>query len=161
MSPSPIPPGFHTLTPHLALRGAAEAIDFYKKAFGAEELSRMAMPDGKLILHACLKIGDSHLFLVDEMPFSTSYRSPQSLSGTSVTIHIFCEDVDALFDRAVKAGAKVTMPPMDAFWGDRYGRLKDPFGHEWSIATHQKDLSPAEIEAAGKEAMAHMPPPKS
>ena len=155
MSAKPIPAGFHTLTPHLAVRGAAEAIEFYKKAFGAEEVGRMPGPDGKL-MHADIKIGDSHLMLVDEMPFSTTYRSPQSLSGTTVTIHLYCEDADKMFDRAVNAGATVTMPLMDAFWGDRYGRLTDPFGHEWSIATHQKDLAPAEMQKAAEEAMCQM-----
>lgn len=152
-----IPEGFHTLAPHLVVRGGIKAIDFYQKAFGAKLVRKMLMPDSDLVMHAELQIGDSHLFLADEMPWpGVCPRSPQSLGGTSVTIHLWSENADATFEQATKAGAKVTMPLMDAFWGDRYGKLADPFGHEWSVGTHLKDLSPEEIERAGREAMANM-----
>ena len=149
-----VPDGTHTLTPHLVVQNASAAIDFYKRAFGAEELMRLPSPDGKTIVHACLKIGDSQLMLADEM---AGCQSPQSVGGISTTIHLAIEDADAAMDRCVKAGATVTMPLMDAFWGDRYGRIKDPFGHEWSIASHQKDLTPEEINEAAKEFFAQMP----
>jgi PhnB protein len=147
----PIPSGFHTLTPHLVVKGASEAIEFYKKAFGAEELSRMPGPDGKSIMHADLKIGDSHLFLVDEYP-EMGCQGPQSTGGTPVTIHMYVEDVDTVFANALAAGAEVRMPVEDAFWGDRYGKLADPFGHEWSLATHKEDLTPEEIDQRAKTA---------
>jgi len=154
----PIPSGFHTLTPHLVVKGAGKAIDFYKKAFGAEELVRMAAPDGKSILHADLKIGDSHVFLADEVP-NMDCRGPESIGGTPVTIHMYVEDADATFGQALAAGAKVKMPLSDMFWGDRYGVLADPFGHAWSIATHKEDLTPQEIrkraQAACSEAATH------
>jgi len=140
----PIPSGFHTLTPHLVVKGASRAIDFYKKAFGAQEIGRLTGPDGKSIMHANLKIGDSHVFLVDEMP-QMGCRGPESIGATPVTIHMYVEDVDATFGKAVAAGAQVRMPVADMFWGDRYGILTDPFGHSWSLATHKEDLSPEEI----------------
>ena len=139
-----IPTGFHTLTPHLVVKGASRAIDFYKKAFGAQEIGRMPGPDGNTIMHADLKIGDSHVFLVDEMP-QMGCRGPESIGATPVTIHMYVEDVDAAFGKAVAAGAKVRMPVADMFWGDRYGILTDPFGHSWSLATHKEDLTPEEI----------------
>lgn len=139
-----IPTGFHTLTPHLVVKGASRAIDFYKKAFGAQEISRSPGPDGNTIMHADLKIGDSHVFLVDEMP-QMGCRGPESIGATPVTIHMYVEDVDAAFGKAVAAGAKVRMPVADMFWGDRYGILTDPFGHSWSLATHKEDLTPEEI----------------
>src|SRR6516225_971831 len=117
----PIPKGHHTITPHLVVRGAAEAIKFYKQAFGAVEMGRMAMPDGKTIMHADLMIGDSHLFLVDEFPGAS--KAPEALGGSPVTLHLYVEDVDAIFKRAVKAGAQVKMPVADMFWGDRFGKL--------------------------------------
>jgi uncharacterized glyoxalase superfamily protein PhnB len=150
----PIPPGYHTIVPHLVVRNAKDAIDFYKKAFGAEERARMLMPTGQ-ILHAELQIGDSRLFLAEEMPMG-GCKSPQTLSGTATTLHMYVENADAAVDRAVKAGATVTLPLMDAFWGDRYGRLKDPFGHEWSVATHQRDLTPEEMAKAAQDACAKM-----
>jgi len=157
-SPQPIPPGKHTITPHIVVRGAKQAIDFYRRAFGAEEVGRLPGPDGELLMHAELKIGDSHLMLCDEMPWAdATCRAPESLGGTSVTLHVYCEDADAVYERAIKAGAKVSMPIMDAFWGDRYGRVTDPFGHEWSIATRQKDLTFEEMEKAAGEMFAHMP----
>ena len=138
-----IPEGMHTVTTHLVVRDAAKAIDFYKQAFGAQELMRMKGPDGK-IGHAELKIGDSIIFLADEFP-QGNVKAPQTLGGTTCSINLYVEDVDSSFDRAVKAGAKSTMPLADMFWGDRYGILTDPFGHSWSIATHQEDVTPEEI----------------
>ncbi|MGE0852344.1 MAG: VOC family protein [Hyphomicrobiaceae bacterium] len=142
----PIPEGMHTVTPHIVCADAAGAIEFYKKALGAVELMRMPGPDGKL-MHACVKIGDSPVMLVDEMP-QWGVLGPKTLKGSPVTLHIFVEDVDAFAARAVAAGAKVTMPIADMFWGDRYGVLQDPFGHQWSVATHMHDLTPEEIKKA-------------
>ena len=146
--PSPqvktIPEGMHSLTPHLVCDGAAKAIDFYKAAFGAVEAMRLPGPGGKL-MHAMLRIGDSALMLVDEFPEMGS-RGPKALKGSPVTIHLFVPDVDATVAQAVKAGAKLTMPPENMFWGDRYGQLEDPFGHRWSIATHLQDLTPEQIQ---------------
>ena len=149
----PIPDGFHTLSPHLIVQDAAKAIEFYKKAFGAVEVGRMPMPDGKLLGHAHLKIGDSSLFLSDEMPGMGS-KAPPSGGGGPVGLHLYVEDVDAAFQRATAAGATAKMPPADMFWGDRYGVVTDPFGHKWSFATHIKDLTPAEMQAAMKDAFA-------
>jgi uncharacterized glyoxalase superfamily protein PhnB len=146
-----IPEGMHSLTPHLVCRDAAAAIDFYGRAFGAVERFRLPAPDGKLI-HACVQIGDSLLFLVDEMP-AMGALGPQALKGSPVTIHLQVEDADAVFARAMRAGATVTMPLADMFWGDRYGQLRDPFGHSWSIATHVRDLSPEQIRDAAAAAM--------
>ncbi|NNM64722.1 MAG: VOC family protein [Burkholderiales bacterium] len=143
-----IPDGMHSLTPHLVCRGAAVAIDFYARAFGAIDLFRLPGPDGRLI-HACVRIGDSQLFLVDEMP-EHGALSPQALKGTPVTLHLQVEDADAVFARAVQAGATVGMPLADMFWGDRYGQVVDPFGHHWSIATHVRDVRPDEMVAAMK-----------
>ena len=145
-----IPDGMHSLTPHLICRGAAAAIDFYGRAFGAIELFRLPGPDGRLI-HACVRIGDSQLFLVDEMP-EHGALGPQALNSPPVTIHLQVQDADAAFARAVRAGATVTMPLADMFWGDRYGRITDPFGHSWSIATHVRDVRPEEMVAAMKGA---------
>ena len=146
----PIPDGMHSLTPHLICAGAADAIDFYKKAFNAVELSRLPGPNGKL-MHAMLMIGDSALMLNDEFPEWGGF-GPKSLKGSSVTMHLYVNDADAAFAQAIAAGAKVTMPIADMFWGDRYGMLEDPFGHKWSIATHQRDLTHQEIQ----EGMAKM-----
>jgi len=140
----PIPDGMHTLTPHLVVKGASKAIEFYKKAFGAQEIGRLTAADGKSIMHANLKIGDSHVFLVDEFP-QMGCHAPSGGSPTPVTIHIYVEDVDSSFGKAVAAGAQVKMPLSDMFWGDRYGVLADPFGHSWSMATHKEDLTPDEI----------------
>ena len=152
-----VPAGFHTLTPHLTVRDADKALEFYKNALGAEVLNVALMPDGK-VMHAALRIGDSMLMLNEEFP-QYGGLSPLSVGGTGVTIHIYTEDVDAAFDRAVDAGAKVTMPLMDQFWGDRYGTITDPFGHKWSLATHVKDMSPEEMQRAQEQAMAKMPAP--
>ncbi len=135
-----------TVTPHLVCNGAADAITFYKQAFGAVELGRLPGPQGKL-MHAMLRIGDSAVMLADEFPDFGSF-GPKSLKGSPVTIHLYVEDVDATVKRAVAAGAKITMPVDDMFWGDRYGKIEDPFGHHWSIATHIRDVSPEEMQAA-------------
>ena len=147
----PIPDGIHTVTPHLCCAGAADAIAFYSRAFGAVEQQRLPDPRGKL-MHAEIKIGDSTVMLVDEFP-EMGMLSPKSLKGSPVIIHLFVEDVDAFVARAVNAGAKVTMPVADMFWGDRYGTLEDPFGHRWSVATHIRDMSALEME----QAMAKLP----
>ena len=143
---APIPAGMHSVTPHLICAGAAEAIEFYKKAFDATEVMRLPGPNGKL-MHASIRIGDSTVMLVDEMP-EWGALGPKALKGTPVTIHLYVEDVDAFAARAVAAGAKTTMPVTDMFWGDRYGQLEDPFGHRWSVATHVRDVTPDEMRAA-------------
>ncbi|SIN97417.1 Uncharacterized conserved protein PhnB, glyoxalase superfamily [Singulisphaera sp. GP187] len=143
----PIPAGHHAITPHLVVKGASEAIEFYKKAFGAEELGRMPFPgpDGQVKLgHAELKIGDSRLFLADEFP---EHGATGPNGSSPVTIHLYVTDANAAFDRAVAAGATVRMPLADMFWGDRYGTLVDPFGHNWSIAEHLEDLTPEQMQA--------------
>ena len=140
----PIPDGMHSLTPHLTCAGAADAIEFYKKAFNAVEEARLPGPPGKLA-HAAVRIGDSMLMLMDEFPEMGGF-GPKSLKGSPVIIHLQVEDVDAVVKQAVEAGAKLTMPPADMFWGDRYAQLEDPFGHRWSVATHTRDLSPQEIQ---------------
>jgi uncharacterized glyoxalase superfamily protein PhnB len=149
-APQPIPEGMHSLTPHLVCAGAAEAIDFYKRAFNAIEQARMPGPDGKL-MHAAVQIGDSTLMLVDENP-QWGLLGPKALKGSPVAIHLYVPDVDATVAQAVAAGAKVTMPVADMFWGDRYGQLEDPFGHRWSVATHTRELTSEEI----REGMAKM-----
>lgn len=150
-----IPNGFHTLTPHLVVKGAGQAIEFYKKAFGAQEISRLTGADGTSVMHADLKIGDSHLFLVDEFP-AMGCRGPQSIGATPVTIHVYVQDVDVAFGKAVSAGAQVRLPLTDMFWGDRYGVLTDPFGHSWSMATHKEDLSPEEIRKRAPQGCAEV-----
>lgn len=150
----PIPEGMHSVTPHLIIEGAAKALDFYKKAFGAEELGRLPSSDGKL-MHASFRIGNSVLFAADAFPQWGS-NGPLHYKGTGVTLHLYVEDCDATFAQAVAAGCTVKMPMSDMFWGDRYGIVVDPFGHAWSIATHKRDLSPAEIEDGFKAMMAGM-----
>jgi len=145
-----IPEGFHTVTPHLTVKNCGEAIDFYKKAFGAEETMRMPGPNGT-VMHAELRIGDSPIMLNDEFP-EMGAKSPKTIGGSPVSIHLYVADVDGLFDRAVKAGAKATMPVADMFWGDRFGKLEDPFGHHWSLATHKEDVSPEECMQRAKAA---------
>lgn len=142
----PIPEGMHSVTPHLVCAGAADAIEFYKKAFDAVEVARLPGPDGKL-MHAMVRVGDSAVMLVDENP-QYGMHGPKALKGSSVTIHLYVEDADECVARAVKAGAKVTMPLDDMFWGDRYGKLEDPFGHHWSVATHVRDVSREEMQKA-------------
>jgi uncharacterized glyoxalase superfamily protein PhnB len=146
----PIPDDMHTVTPHLVCGGAAAAIDFYKKAFNATELGRLPDDKGR-IMHAQIQIGDSVVMLHDEFP-EMGALGPKARNGTSVTLHLYVDDADASFARAVKAGATVKMPLADMFWGDRYGIVEDPFGHAWSIATHIRDLTPKQIQDAAKEA---------
>ena len=147
----PIPDGFRSLTPYLRCRNVAAAIEFYKAAFGAEERFRLPAPDGS-IMHAEIQIGDSIVMLGEECK-DWNMPSPLSLGGTGSGLHIYVADVDQAWDRAVKAGAKVTMPLMNAFWGDRYGKLVDPFGHEWSLATHVEDVPPEDLPRRAAEAM--------
>lgn len=140
----PIPDGYHTATPYLIIQGAAAALDFYKKIFGATEFVRMAQPDGK-IGHAEMRIGDSVIMLADEVP-QMGYRGPKALGGSPISLMLYVEDVDAVVARAVAAGATLTQPVQDKFYGDRNGVIEDPFGHVWTIATHIEDVSPEEIE---------------
>lgn len=152
MAVKPIPDGYHTATPYLIIRGAADAIEFYKKAFGATELMRMPAPGGT-IGHAEIKIGDSPIMLADEFP-EMGYKSPQTLGGSPVSIMIYVEDVDTVFNQAVAAGGKVQRPLKDQFYGDRTGTLEDPFGHVWHVATHKEDVSAEEMERRAKAASA-------
>ena len=152
----PVPEGMHSVTPHLICAGAADAIEFYKKAFGATESARLPGHDGK-IMHAMIRIGDSAIMLVDENA-QWGMLGPKALKGSPVVIHLYVSDVDAVVAKAVAAGAKVTMPVADMFWGDRYGQLEDPFGHRWSIATHTRDVTPEEMKQAMAQ-MASQPPP--
>lgn len=147
----PIPEGMHSITPHLVCAGAADAMAFYAKAFNAVELAKLPAPDGKL-MHGLIRIGDSFVMLVDEFPDFGSF-GPKALKGSPVTIHLYVEDVDAIFKQAVAAGATVKLPLENMFWGDRYGILEDPFGHLWSVATHIEDLTPEEIGEAAKRGM--------
>ncbi len=144
MAVKPIPNGYHSVTPYLIVKGAAEALEFYKKALGAQEVMCMKGPGGK-VMHAEIKIGDSFVMLADEFP-EMGHRGPQSLGGTSVGLAVYVEDVDAQFDKALAAGGKVKQPVRDQFYGDRSGTLTDPFGHVWTIATHKEDVPPAEME---------------
>ena len=143
---NPVPSGMHTVTPHIVCAGAAQAIEFYQKAFGATEEARLPGPDGKL-MHAMIRINGSAVMLVDENP-EWGMLGPKSLKGTPVTIHLYVEDANAFVARAEKAGAKVTMPVADMFWGDRYGKIEDPFGHHWSVGTHVRDVSMEEAQQA-------------
>ena len=147
----PIPEGYHTVTPYLVVDNAAAALEYYQRAFGAKEVMRMQGPDGK-IGHAEIRVGDSMIMIADETP--DSGRSPRTLGGCTGGIMLYVEDVDTVYKRAVDAGAKVQMPLADMFWGDRYGKVTDPFGHSWSLATHKEDVAPQEMERRGKEAMA-------
>jgi PhnB protein len=151
----PIPEGYHTVQPYLIVKGASQALDFYKKAFGAEELVRMPGPDGS-IMHAEIRIGDSVVMLSDEMPQAQS-KSPNTLGGTTSGIMLYVENVDQVYEQAVAAGATATARPTDMFWGDRFGRLVDPFGHDWALATHVEDVTPEEMERRMKE----MPAPQT
>ena len=150
----PIPDGFHTLTPHIVVTDGVAAIAFYKKAFGAQEIARLLTPDGKAVMHAQLTIGNSVFMLGSEMP--PHCLSPKSRGGASVYLHLYVADADDAFDRAVQAGAIIRMPVSDMFWGDRYGVVEDPSGHQWAIATHQHDYTQAQIEANAKAFMAKM-----
>jgi PhnB protein len=154
MATQPIPDGYHTVTPYLAVDDAAQAIEYYTKAFGAKERVRMETPDGK-IGHAELEIGDSLVMLSDPFP-QASTRSPKELGGTSVSVFMYVENVDAVVKQAVDSGATVAMEVADQFWGDRFGSVTDPFGHLWSIATHVEDVPPEEMAERAKAAMAAM-----
>jgi PhnB protein len=154
MATRPIPEGYRTVTPYLAVDDAAEAIAYYTKAFGAKERSRMEAPDGS-IGHAELEIGDSLVMLSDPFPQATT-RTPKELGGTTATVFLYVEDVDAVVKRAVDAGATVTMEVADQFWGDRFGAITDPFGHSWSIATHVEDVPSDEMARRAEEAMSQM-----
>jgi PhnB protein len=138
---------FHTITPHLTVRGVAAAIAFYARAFGSAELYRNVAPDGKSIMHAELLLGDSRFFIHDEFP-GMGATSPLGLSSTPVTIHLYVEDVDSLYQQALGAGAKVVMPLADQFWGDRYGVVEDPSGHRWALASHVRDMTPQQMKEA-------------
>jgi PhnB protein len=146
-----IPEGYHTATPYLIIRGAGQALDFYKKVFGAKEIMRMPTPDGH-IAHAEMQIGDSHVMLADEMP-KMPYKGPQSLGGTSVCLMVYVPEVDKVFASTIAAGATVQEPVRNQFYGDRSGTVKDPFGHIWTIATHVEDVPPEEM---GRRAEAWM-----
>lgn len=152
------PAGQRTITPHLTVRGAAMAIDFYKHAFAAVEVMRMPGPDGFSIGHAHIMIGDSHLFLADESPMGGD-KAPPSLGGTPVSVHLYVQDVDAVMKKAEEQGAKVLMPAADMFWGDRFGKIADPFGHHWSIATHKEDLTPQQMGKRAEAFFAQMGKP--
>lgn len=138
----PIPDGYHTVTPHLVVKGAAQALDFYAKAFGATILDKTLLPDGR-VMHSAIKIGDSIVFIVDDFPewCGGKTKNPLALGGSSVSIHLYCNDCDGWTKRAADAGCTVVMPPNDAFWGDRFAMVRDPYGHDWSIATHNRELT--------------------
>ena len=152
---NPIPEGFRTVAPHLTIKGASDAIAFYTKAFGAEEVLRMSSPDDSVVMYAEIKIGDSRVMISDEMPQGCC-KSPSTVGGTTAVIHLYVTDCDKLYDQATGAGAEAVMPMMDTFWGDRYGMVKDPFGHCWSIATHKEDLTPEEIGQRAEAFFANM-----
>lgn len=145
-----IPSGYHTVTPTIFVKGAAQAIDFYKQALGAEEISRHLTPDGSKVAHGELRIGDSVLFICDEFP-EMGALSPQTLNGTCVSFYLYVADCDESFNRAVSAGASVVSPPTDMFWGDRTGLVTDPYGYRWNFSTHVRDVSPEELAAAAAE----------
>jgi len=154
VKPKPVPEGTHTLTPHLAMRNAAKALEFYPQAFGAEVLGVAKSPDGKIV-HAVLKIGDSKFMLHDEFPAMGS-PGPETLGGSPVVLSLCVEDVDALWKRAVAAGVKVVMPLDNQFWGDRYGVVTDPFGHRWALLSHVEDVPPEEMKRRMDAAFAQM-----
>jgi PhnB protein len=152
----PVPQGYHTITPHIVIRDAAKAIEFYKKAFGAKQLGGVFnTPDGK-VMHAELQIGDSRFMLADEFPGMGTCQSPQTLGGTTTSLMVYSENVDQLFNQAVSAGASVAMPLANQFWGDRYGQVKDPYGHVWALGQHVEDVAPDEMERRGREMFAKM-----
>jgi PhnB protein len=140
----PVPAGYSTVTPYMIVRNAAEALEWYKKALGAQELVRMPGPDGR-IMHAEIKIGDSPIMVCDEM-LEFGAKSPQTVGGSPISLFLYLEDCDATYKQAVENGATGDMPPADQFWGDRWGRFTDPYGHSWSVATHKEDLTPEEME---------------
>jgi uncharacterized glyoxalase superfamily protein PhnB len=150
-----VPEGFNSVSSSLIVPNCVEALEFYKKALGAEILFRMPGPDGKSTMHAEMRLGNSTVMLSDENP-QWGAKSPKTLGGSPVTLHLYVDDADSVYQRAVAAGCTVAMPIMDAFWGDRYGKVKDPFGHEWGIGTHKEDLSPEEMDKRAKAAFAAM-----
>jgi PhnB protein len=150
--PQPIPAGYHTITPTLTVNDAPKAIEFYKRALGAIEESRALSPDGK-VMHAAIKIGDSKVYVNDEI---MGAKSPKSIGGSPAAFYLYVDDADRWFKRAVDAGGRAVMPPSDMFWGDRYGRVADPFGYEWSFATHKEDVAPDEMERRQKQMFASM-----
>lgn len=152
----PVPEGCHTVTPYIVVRDAAKAIEFYKRAFGAEEKRRIPGPGEKGVMHAEIRIGDSLVYLADEFP-GMGCKSPESVGGATGSLHLYVADVDAAFKRAEGAGARAVMAVADMFWGDRYGKLVDPFGHEWGIATAREDLTPEEIGRRAQAFYAQMP----
>ena len=154
MAVKPIPEGYNTLSPSISVENATEAIEFYKRAFGASERGRMNAPDGR-VAHAEIQIGDSVLMLADPSPMAST-KPPTQIGGTAVTLFLYVDDVDAVYKRAVEAGAKSEMEPDDMFWGDRFGSIVDPYGHSWAIATHVEDVPPEEMEERGRAAMAAM-----
>jgi PhnB protein len=149
-----IPEGLHTITPHLVVNNATQALDFYKNAFGAQVLNVHNTPDGK-VMHAEIKIGDSKLFLADEFP-GMGCPSPKTAGGSSVVLNLYSSNVDQLFNKAVASGATVTMPLANQFWGDRYGQVTDPFGHHWALGQHVEDVAPEELEKRAREAFSQM-----
>lgn len=153
---NPIPEGFHSITPHIICSDAGKAIDFYVKAFGATEVCRMPGPDGKSVMHAEIQIGDSRVMLAQENP-EWQCKGPTTLGGTPVTIHMYVKNADAAFKKAVDAGAQPAMPPADMFWGDRYGKVIDPFGHHWSIATHIENPTPEQMQKRMEEMFSGQP----
>ena len=155
MSVKPIPPGFNSVSCYLVVKGVTKAIDFYATAFGAKPGAVMKMPDGKTILHAEICIGNSMVMLTEENP-QWEMKSSETLGGSPISMHLYVEDVDAAFQRATDAGCEVVAPLMDAFWGDRYGKVKDPFGLQWGIATHKEDLGPEEMGKRAAEWFASM-----
>jgi uncharacterized glyoxalase superfamily protein PhnB len=159
MTVKPIPDGYHAVTPSLTVKDGAKAIEFYTKAFGAQERMRIPGPDGRL-MHAELQVGDSIVMLGEEMP-EMGCKEPASVGAVSSSLYLYVPDVDAAFNRAVQAGAKALMPPADMFWGDRFGTVEDPSGHRWGLATHKEDPTPAEMEKRKKEFLASMAKPKA
>ena len=150
-----VPAGYHTVTPYLTVNDGAGALEFYKRAFGARETERMPGPGGKL-MHAELRIGDSVVMLSDEFPGMSTCKAPKSLGGTTGSIFLYLADVDPAFRKAVEAGCKVLMPLTNMFWGDRFGKLEDPFGNQWTMATHVEDVTPDEMRRRAADAMARM-----
>jgi len=155
MPVNPIPRGFNSVSVYLIVKNSVEALEFYQKAFGAELVERMPGPDGKSTVHAEMRIGDSTVMLSDENP-KWEARSPETLGGSPVSLHIYVEDADALYKQAIEAGCTEKAPMMDAFWGDRYGKVVDPFGYQWGIATHKEDVGPEEMQKRAAEWMASM-----